>query len=314
MKSTVLVTGGLGYLGGRICKYLSQNTQFHIRLTTRKNIYEVQDWMQDLEIIQSDILKNDLDVICRDAKTIVHLASVNEVISASDPELALAVNGLGTLKLLRAAIKNRVSRFIYFSTAHVYGAPLKGNITEKTLPRPIHPYAISHKTAEDFVLAAHDKADILGIVIRLTNGYGAPASLDSDRWSLLVNDLCRQAVVDKKLVLKSSGTQKRNFISIYDICRAVSHFLVLDEERCGNGLFNVGSEETRSIIDMACIVLERCSALFAYSPELIRNFTVEDSSDFFISVDKLKETGFQIQGEINRDIDETLLFCKENFS
>jgi UDP-glucose 4-epimerase len=313
MKSTVLVTGGLGYLGGRICKHLSQDVKLKIRLTTRKNIYEVQDWMKDIEVVQSDILKDDLDVICRNAKSIVHLASVNEIISASDPELALAVNGLGTLRLLRAAIKNGVSRFIYFSTAHVYGAPLKGNITENTLPRPMHPYAISHKAAEDFVLAAHDQGKLLGIVIRMTNGYGAPASLDSDRWSLLVNDLCRQAVADRKLVLKSSGVQKRNFISLPDICRAVSHFLDLEKERCGNGLFNVGSEETRSILEIAGIVRDRCSALFGYAPELTRNLKDEDSSDFVISIDKLKETGFQIHGEITRDIDETLLFCKKNF-
>lgn len=314
MKGTVLVTGGLGYLGGRICRHLSRETELKVRLTTRKKLYEVKDWMQDIEILQSDILKDDLDIACRGADFIVHLASLNEIISAADPELALAVNGLGTLKLLRAAMKNGVSRFIYFSTAHVYGAPLKGMITEQTLPRPVHPYAISHKTAEDFVLSAHDKGDILGIVVRLTNGCGAPASLDADRWSLLVNDLCRQAVVDKKLVLKSSGTQKRNFISMDDVCRAVSLFLGLEKERCGDGLFNVGSDETRSILEITGIIRDRCAALFNYSPELIRDLKTEDSSDFVISTDKLKATGFRLTGDISREIDETLLFCSKHFS
>jgi len=73
------------------------------------------------------------------------------------------------------------------------------------VPRPVHPYAITHHAAEDFVLAAHDEKRLMGYVIRLSNGFGAPAHAGVDRWTLLVNDLCRQAVQTRQLILRSAG-------------------------------------------------------------------------------------------------------------
>ena len=52
-----------------------------------------------------------------------------------------------------------------------------------------------------------------------------PTHAEADCWTLLVNDLCMQAVRDKKLVLRSSGIQQRDFITLQDVGRVVSHFL-----------------------------------------------------------------------------------------
>jgi UDP-glucose 4-epimerase len=82
-------------------------------------------------------LTNDREVraACEGMDTIIHLAALNEHESLADPMGALLVNGAGTLKLLEAAIAEGVRRVIYFSTAHVYGSPLIGRITEATVPR-----------------------------------------------------------------------------------------------------------------------------------------------------------------------------------
>src|SRR5262245_32752221 len=58
-------------------------------------------------------------------------------------------------------------RFIYMSTAKVFGSNPTGVIDELSLPRPASHYAITHRLAEDYVLAAHDKQRVEGVVMRL---------------------------------------------------------------------------------------------------------------------------------------------------
>src|SRR5207245_1641136 len=105
-------------------------------------------------------------------------------------------------KLTDAAKRAGVRRVVYVSTAHVYGAPLAGVITEASCAVSLHPYATSHRAAEDVVRAAHERKTIEGVVIRLSNAYGAPVSEDANCWTLLVNDLCRQAARTKTMVLR----------------------------------------------------------------------------------------------------------------
>lgn len=317
MSGTILITGGLGYVGGRIAKYLSDNTDCKLRITTRRNIASRPDWLSNGEIIKVDLMSDkDLESACAGVNCIVHLAALNEIDSGKDPELALIVNGLGSLKLLVAAERAGVERFIYLSTAHVYGAPLVGKITEGTLPRPVHPYAITHKVAEDFVLSEHDQKRILGIVVRLSNGVGVPVEPAIERWTLVANDLCRQASTTGRLVLKSSGVQKRDFIALSDVCRAVVHFMNISVAQCGNGIFNLGGENSLSILDMAQQIAVRCQAVFGFMPPISRPGV--QGQQFFEHLDftikKLKSTGFILNGNLSKEIDDTLRFCKEYFS
>ena len=243
MTDRVLITGGLGYVGGRIAEYLSRDNALFLSIGTRRDEIVVRDWIENGDVVQMDLAsKNSLEDACAGVRHVIHLAGLNEIDSAKDPEKALAINGHGTLRLLRASEKAGVERFIYFSTAHVYGAPLEGRITEQTVPRPVHPYAITHRVAEDFVLAAHDSGSLTGIVLRLSNAFGAPNSPYANRWTLIVNDLCRQAVRSGRLTLRSSGLQKRDFITLEDVGKAVAHFLRLQRSECGDGLFNLGGE------------------------------------------------------------------------
>jgi UDP-glucose 4-epimerase len=314
MKETVLVTGGLGYLGGRISKFLAQNTDYQLRLGIYRQRSEVPDWLKNVSLVHLDLQCDDaLDQICKGVKSIVHLAALNEIDSAQDPIKALSVNGGGTLKLLQAAERAGVLRFIYFSTAHVYGAPLVGNITEQTLPKPVHPYAITHRTAEDFVLAYHSQKKLTGVVLRLSNGFGAPVAPDVNRWTLLVNDLCRQAVTNGKLVLRSSGLQLRDFVTLEDVCRCVQHYLHLSPAMLEDGVFNVGGKCAMTVWEMAERIASRCKQTLGMSVSTERQEPRpgETSEKLDYCVDKLYKTGFKIIGNAEREIDSTLLFCRE---
>jgi len=313
----LLVTGGLGYIGGRVSQALSEKHDYSLRLTTRRSDLSGLPWAKKAEIFPLDLTSiSDCVSVCRGINCVIHFAAMNEIDSATDPEKALIVNGIGTLKLLKAAEEAGVERFIYFSTAHVYGAPLVGEISENTLPRPVHPYAITHRTAEDFVLASNERKNLTGIAVRMSNAIGAPIDDKVNRWSLVINDLCRQAVVKKELELKTSGHQKRDFIAISDAINAVFHFLNMNRDNTGNGLFNLGGEASLSILYMAELIAERCEKIIGFRPSIkkpVHTAGSDSDGNLNFCINKLKSTGFKLTGNLADEIDETLLFCSKYF-
>ena len=307
-KQRILITGGFGYLGGRIAQRLSVDSLYEVCLGSRQ-ILSSPAWLPDAEVVTLDLFNPTLTNF-EGVDTVIHLAALNEHASLADPHQALLVNGLGTLDLLNASIQVGVKRFIYFSTAHVYGSPLQGHIHENILPKPMHPYAITHRVAEDFVLAAQQKNELTGIVVRLSNTFGAPAHLAVDRWTLLVNDLCRQAVQTGAMVLKSYGLQQRDFITLEDVTEAVAHLVQLDPELCDDGLFNLGGDCSLSIWDMAQRVARSCERQLGFLPPIYRPEQVSQDvlsdTDFVYDSSKIQNTGFQLRGRIDDAIDETL--------
>ncbi|MBI5563101.1 MAG: SDR family oxidoreductase [Deltaproteobacteria bacterium] len=315
MKQTILLTGGLGYVGGRVSRFLA-GQGFNTRLGTRGRAVSAPAWCPSASVVQTDFASPEsLDHACKGADCIIHLAAMNEIDSANDPVGALEVNGTGTLKVLRSAERMGAARFIHLSTAHVYGAPLAGRITEESLPRPVHPYAITHRAAEDFVLAAHDGRRLTGITVRLSNGFGAPVVPSVNRWTLLVNDLCRQAVEGRALALKSSGVQQRDFITLEDVGRAIAHLIELPPDRCGNGLFNLGGETSISVAAMTERVAARSAAVLGFTPAIERPPALPGEASVALDyrIDKLKATGFALTGDFDAEIDATLRLCKEAF-
>jgi UDP-glucose 4-epimerase len=68
-------------------------------------------------------------------------------------------------------------------------------------------------------------------------------------------------VTTGRLVLKTPGLQRRDFVTLHDAARAVDHMLGLEPSRCGDGLFNLGGEYTVSVLDMANLIAARCEAV-----------------------------------------------------
>lgn len=316
MTVKVLITGGLGYLGGRIAEAFAGEGGFDLTLATRRVPAQRPAWTGKAKLVAIDLCEAaSLDAACAGADCIIHLAALNEIDSASDPTLALEINGLGTLRMLEAACRNKVRRFAYFSTAHVYGAPLAGRVDESTLPHPNHPYAITHRVAEDFVLAAHRRDRIEGVVLRLSNGYGAPADSSVNRWSLVANDLCRQAACKKQLTLNSPGFQVRDFVTLTDIARATLHVIRLSKNALRDGLFNLGGENTLRVCDLAERIAARCTHVLGYTPSV--NRPAPNGSEPLLTldyrIDKLKATGFALSGDMDGELDATLRLCSRTF-
>ena len=307
MSATVLLVGGFGNLGGRIAAHLSQFQDHQIVLASRKK-QAAPLWAKDAQTIQLDVTDpTTFTNIPKSVNCIVQLAATNDVDSAQNPELARTVTTEGTASLLNAAIHNGIERFVYFSTAHVYGAPLQGTFNESSPTHAVHPYATTHLEAESAVAAAHERGDIQGIRVRLSNGFGRPMAYEAADWRTLTSDLCRQAVVEKRMEMRTDGLQERNFITKTDIARAVQHLIALPKTDVSNGLFNLGGSGSQTLLAMANMIQERAQKKFGVEIPLHRpEPTNTDSQQLNFDVHKLLNTGFSLTENALREIDDFL--------
>ena len=316
---SILITGGLGYIGGRVANYLKEKaSDSRIFLTTRGKNRVLPQWAEDFTVLRMDLLDDNSIADCLKDKVInviIHLAALNEIDSMKTPELALEVNTQGTYKLLNIANAHNVKRFVYFSTFHVYGETSGSVITEETPTRPFHPYAITHRAAEDIVTFFNHYHKMKTLIFRLSNGYGYPMDMDINRWTLVFNDLCRQAVTSGRIVLKSSGKQHRDFISLHDVARAVEHFLFAVPDKWGDGLYNLGGNCSMSILDVANKISDVYKTKYKKKRLEIKTGNDDDSSitsePVKYDIDKIAESGFTLEGDIISEIERTMDVCEE---
>ena len=315
LSMRILITGGFGFVGGRLAVHFAQ-LGHQIILGTRHPLTP-PDWLPQAEV--AIIAWDDIAALERSSDgvdVIIHAAGINAQDSATDSLAALAFNGLATARLVVAASRAGVTKFFYLSTAHVYDSPLIGTITEETCPRNLHPYATSHLAGEQAVLSAHSRGELLGIVLRLSNAFGAPMHKDVNCWMLLVNDLCKQAVQTRKLVLHSNGLQYRDFIGLTKVCCVVEKLVDSDQLNQAN-VFNVGAGVSQSVLEMALLIQLRCSKVLGFEPELLRKLGELDelSPKLIYRTDHLTSLGICTKSLDNiAEIDRLLQFCQSTFN
>lgn len=310
----VLITGGLGFIGGRLGHYLSESG-VEVVLGTRKKDIKSPEWSPIIQVIQTHW--NDLSSLendCIGVDVVIHVAGMNATESDKNPAEALKVNGLNTANLLYGAISSGVKKFAYVSTGHVYNNPLQGDLSEGISPENLHPYASSHRAGEDIVRYANQQQLIKGIVIRLSNGYGPPIHKEVDCWTLLVNDLCRQAVEVGKIMLTSKGFQKRDFIPMTSVCKIICALISRDEQDFTDDLYNVGSGHSMSVWQMASLVKHRCEKVLDREIYLSRGSMAEINGEFRYNVEKLYNANINYKTDHNHEIDALVRFCVKNYS
>ncbi len=307
----ILITGGSGYLGARLQDYLKKSIgSKYIYIGSRKKVnlgfnFRYMNY-NDLDQLRQALYQIDV---------VVHLSGANA--AECNRNICKAINDHSQCAnlLLRASELEGVKRFIYISTCHIYGTPLQGEINEITLPRPSKGYSITKRLVEDLVLSSSLKSKI---VLRLSNGFGFPANIESFRKNLIVNDICLQAIKKKIIKLNSSGKQFRNFISVINICRSIEFFIDLADKDIKYSIFNLGESESLSILEMSKLVAERCYKMYSYKPDIVRNFSDSnenfdtENSDFKYIIDRLLSAGFILKDNFDYEIDNTLLFCNQN--
>jgi len=307
----VLITGGFGFVGGRLAEHLVK-TGHQVILGSRNDHFPAP-WLPCAEVvkIEWDNIKS-LEYCCNGVDLVIHAAGMNMQDCFSDPIEALAFNGLATARLVKAASQKSVRRIIYLSTAHVYASPLNGTITEETRTSNLHPYATSNLAGEYAILGAGELKQIEAVVLRMSNAFGVPAQSNANCWTLLVNDLCLQSIKFKKMILRSNGLQQRNFISMKKVCSSIECLSSFNLNLGWINTFNLGGSSL-TLIEMAQLIQKRCELAIGVSPKLVcKDKTLNQIyKKLDYREDRLIESGLCIYDDAINEIDKLLIFRNE---
>ena len=290
----VLITGGLGYLGGRIAKYFSDKG-YTVILTTRKPENKFPKYIPpNTLVMRLDYYSEEqINKAMQGIDTLIHLAGPDAHSNYEDSNILIKQHVDLTKRLFKSAQRNNVKHFIYFSTVHVYGNNLVDIVTEETKTLPIYPFAIAHLEGEKVVNCP--QKDIVTTIIRCSNTYGSPYFDNEKCWKLVVNDFCRSAFQTGKCTIKSSGQEYRNFIAVDDVGQAIHHLLEVKNEGKVNHVVNLGSSNTIRIIDIAKKIQKTLKDGFDYDCQIIKNKPSKEMNKpkhFILSTEKIKQLGF----------------------
>jgi UDP-glucose 4-epimerase len=302
----VLLTGASGYIGSRLAAQLADNPEVTVRALVRKPVsYVAAD-----ETVCADLPSDEAGAAdaCVGIDTVVHLAGHNEVTAISEPERVLAETLAASLHIARAAAGAGVRRLVYLSTVHVYGAGMTPGATldEQVPPEPRSAYAIARLASEHLLAAEASGLEV--VLFRLTNSVGAPAHPDVQRWTLVTNDLSRQAALSGTMRLLSSGAQWRDFVALGDVCDILS--AVLAPGSLPPGTYNLASGVPRTVRELAGIVQDAFVRAGAPRPHLDAPPLPDDPpGPYRVATAKLAQHGFVAQRPLEGAVDEVVRFC-----
>tara|TARA_Y100001970_G_scaffold149329_1_gene183216 strand:+ start:22708 stop:23649 length:942 start_codon:yes stop_codon:yes gene_type:complete len=311
----ILITGGSGYLGARLAKFLTEVRGQKVIIGLRRNSSSLIDQIPNCEFETFDLTdQSSLDDLLKGVSHVIHLAALNAQQSFDDPNLAERVNVEGSSKVVKASIKNRVKRIIYFSTAHVYSSPLKGLIEENITPQNDHPYAITHLKAEHEIKKLLKGTMTKHTIFRLSNAVGAPLIKETNCWMLVINDIVKQLIEKDEIVFTSDRKTERDYIAISEICEVVNQ-VISDENERYEGMFNLGSGTSLSLESIAELVSKRAKKIL--NKDITITFpkdAIESDFKLNFSINKINNTGIRIMPDLTKEIDHLLIKSKQWFN
>lgn len=307
----ILITGGSGYLGSKVADFFLKSGS-KVRIATSQDNLVLPKDLSKCKISKIDFMdQSSLDKACEDINYIFHFAATDYLQSTNNPEKAKKVNEQGTKNLINASIKNKIKKFVYLSTIHVYGNNLKKNVSEKTIPKPTNPYASTHYNAEKIIQEDFINTNIKYLILRLSNVISPPLTKKSNCWKLVAHDLCKQSIISRKIKLNTTGSQVRDFISIQILYEIINEFLL---NNYNSELYNLANGSNHSINEIAALIQKLCNKNFGYSPNIITGNSEENSNKYELDISKIKKKfrSFQ-QHSIEESLNELLNYCNKIF-
>lgn len=251
----VLVTGAGGFLGSHLVKSLAM-LGFSVIAGTSKSGIAFQN-TKNIEVRQIDWANSDsIRQSCKDVNVVIHAAGMNFEDCEMNPNLANHFHGEKTNELIQSAVLQYVEKFIYISTVHVYANPLVGTFNEKSNPTADHIYATSHLLGENYLKEANLQNRISGKIMRLANTFGKPVHTNALSRKSFIESICKSAVEDNSIVIKSFAGIKRDFIPIEFACNQIGK-VIEKYDLITQEIVNISSGESASLETVASkVVLE----------------------------------------------------------
>lgn len=309
----VLVTGGSGYVGSRLCLHLA-NQGYKVTSLCHSKIPDDENWVFKMDsVIVGDIRDEKLLTELAENKydVLIHLVSLDHHKSNGAPSDVSSVNITPVWSLLDVFSKQGLKKFLYFSTAQVYGSLQSEVVNESHTTRTQNTYGLTHYIGEVICEHYNRNSKVECRVIRLSNSYGAPIFRENNCWWLVINDLCRMAFTQKEIVLQSDGTPLRDFIHGWDMCRGVEAIIKTVEPYL---TYNLSSGSTLSIMEIALKVKE----IYAnrYKKELSIRSTININKNiqqpYLLDNSLLLSIGFEPKWTLEAGINDLFDFLEKN--
>ena len=300
MKHKILITGGAGYIGSELIKFLLNKGQSVLVADTLD--YEPTSLLrycshENFEFVKLDIRRTDeLKLLMSNCDVIIPLAClVGFPLCEDNPKEAAQVNY--EVNKWIAENKSSDQLVIYPCTNSGYGSSENGICTEDS---PMEPISIYGKTKVDAEKAYQDTEGCC--TLRLATVFGPSTRPRTD---LLVNNFVLKALKDRVLVLYECEFM-RNYVHIWDICR-VYNFILDNWAKCANQTFNVGND------DLNMNKLQLAEKISEHIPvEIIKaEFTQDpDKRDYVVSSQKIYDLGFECKYDLDHGIKQLINMYK----
>lgn len=311
----IVIPGGFGFVGGRLGQRLA--SLGHDVVLGSRRARPAPAWLREGGVVRTDWDDaGSLEAACAGADVVIHAVGLGARESAEDPDAAFRVNAGHVERMVDAAARAGVRRFMYLSTAHVYSSPLSGRITEDTPLTNEHPYAASHAAGETAVLEATEAGSVDGVAVRLANGFGVPARRDADCWGLLVNDLCRQAVETRRLRIRR-GDAVRDFVALSQVTADFVRMLDMASFAPLKGTVNLGSGRATTVGAMARLVQDRAADVLGYRPPVLSEAGQGSDAgrqDLEYGTLRPLPRPSDPEGAWRNEVDDLLRFCRTEFT
>ena len=281
MPKKLLITGGAGFIGSAVIRYIIENTQDSVvnvdKLTYAGNLDSLESVennpryaFEQVDICNAKELSRVLEQHQPDA--IMHLAAESHVDRSIDGSAVfIETNIVGTYTLLEAARvywdnlsdeRKMAFRFHHISTDEVYGdLALQDSLFTETSPyAPSSPYSASKASSDHLVRAWARTYGLPIIVTNSSNNYGAFQFPEK-----LIPLMILNALAGKPLPIYGNGLQRRDWLFVDDHAEAL--YKVVTEGKVGE-TYNIGGKNEKANIDVVC---EICCLLEELAPNKPKN-------------------------------------------
>lgn len=307
----ILVTGGAGFIGSNFVRHMLRtypdydiivldamtyagNLENLAEAADNPNFYFFRGDIRD-ESLVNNLIPNVDAVVNFAAETFVDR-------SIHEPGDFVTTDVVGTFRLLEAARRHGVERFLHISTDEVYGSVEEGSSVETDPIEPRSPYSASKASGDLVVRSYFVTYDLPILITRASNNYGPYQHPEK-----LVPFFITNAIDNKQLPVYGDGQQVRDWLYVEDHCTAID--TVLHKGQVGE-VYNVGGGYERTNMQVTRAILDALGK----DDSLIKHVKDRPGHDrrYSLSTEKLRTLGWEPKVSFEEGLPQTVKWYVEN--
>lgn len=302
----VLVTGGAGFIGSHTVEALlasGASVRVLDNLSTGKedNLPTHERLSLQVGDIQS---QSDVAQAMVGITHVLHLAAqVSVQASIENPPISCSQNIQGFVNVITAAKEQQVQRFVYASSAAVYGIPQKLPVAEEDTLQPISPYGLEKRVNEQYAQLFQELFKFNSLGLRYFNVYG-PRQDPASPYAGVISKFLEFIDNKQPLTVFGDGCQTRDFIYVKDIANANVAALT----KAASGFCNVGTGNTWTLLEVIEVLSQCVRQTLAVEHLPPRDGDIVHSS---ARVEKINELiGFSAKSDLSTGLKALAQYCK----